>query len=146
MSEETFASFAVSGTPEVKQRPRVTRGGKRTFTPKDTLDAERIIADTFRLLYPDWKPTDKPVRLKCEFWLPDGKRKDLDNLGKLVMDALNGIAYLDDSQIVETIFKKHTPDKLVQGSKGRMRKRRPNDPITFDGLEYPPHTEITIVR
>lgn len=35
------------------------------------------------------------------FLLKDRRRRDLDNLSKAVLDALNGIAWVDDTQIVD---------------------------------------------
>jgi Holliday junction resolvase RusA-like endonuclease len=39
------------------------------------------------------------------------KRPDWDNLGKLVSDSLNGLAYKDDSQIVEATAAKYYSDR-----------------------------------
>ena len=63
----------------------------------------------------DGGPTDQPVTMRIEavFPRPKGKvwktkrmasypncsKPDVDNVGKAVMDALNGIAYRDDSQV-----------------------------------------------
>lgn len=35
------------------------------------------------------------------------KKPDADNIGKIICDALNGVAFKDDSQIVELTVKKH---------------------------------------
>ena len=45
-------------------------------------------------------PISGPVALTATFYRPR-KRGDLDNLAKVLGDALNGIAYHDDDQIVE---------------------------------------------
>ena len=39
------------------------------------------------------------VSLDVRVYVPDARRWDWDNGGKIVSDAINGIAYLDDSQI-----------------------------------------------
>lgn len=40
------------------------------------------------------------------------KKPDLDNIAKIILDSLNGIAYKDDSQVVElNISKKYTEDE-----------------------------------
>ena len=39
------------------------------------------------------------------------KRPDADNIAKIVLDALNGIAYKDDSQIVDLSVPKRYSDK-----------------------------------
>ena len=42
------------------------------------------------------------------------KKVDVDNLAKAVMDALNGVAWGDDSQVVKiTIFKEYTEHPYV---------------------------------
>ena len=35
------------------------------------------------------------------------KKPDCDNIAKVILDALNGIAYHDDSQVVELVVHKH---------------------------------------
>ena len=40
------------------------------------------------------------------------KKPDADNIAKIILDSLNGIAYKDDSQIVELrVIKRYTEDK-----------------------------------
>ena len=71
--------------------------------------------------------------------------RDFDNLAKLVTDALNGVAYADDVQIIDARILKHRPDRRVPGSKpGSMRNRKTGDPLLFMGEPYEPHTEIHI--
>jgi crossover junction endodeoxyribonuclease RusA len=45
------------------------------------------------------KPLQGDVALSVVFYFKDKRRRDLDNQNKLVLDALTGIAYEDDSQI-----------------------------------------------
>lgn len=98
--------------PRAKQRPRtVVKGGKTlTFTPKETRDAEAAIAAQW-----DADPVEGPIRvdliltdttieveivptLECE---SSKLRGDIDNYAKTVLDALNKVAWGDDSQIRE---------------------------------------------
>lgn len=74
------------------------------------------------------------------FYMQDRRRVDYDNLAKLVTDALNGVAYVDDSQIVESIIYKVLPSTLVEG-RGGVRQRRSGDP-----LDCEPHTEIRLEK
>ena len=40
------------------------------------------------------------------------KKPDADNIAKIILDSLNGVAYKDDSQIVDIrIIKKYTEDE-----------------------------------
>jgi crossover junction endodeoxyribonuclease RusA len=47
------------------------------------------------------KPTKEPLCVAVRFYFKTKRRRDLDNQNKLVLDALNGIVYEDDSQIDE---------------------------------------------
>ena len=96
--------------PRVKERPRLGRRG-RVFTPERTTQAEAAIAKHWRRKFGRRKPLEGPVMLEIDFdkhgqWIkvspidePHILRGDLDNYVKLVGDALNGVAYLDDKQI-----------------------------------------------
>ncbi len=42
-----------------------------------------------------------PVSLTARFYFGSKRKRDLDNQNKLILDALTGIAYEDDSQIAE---------------------------------------------
>ena len=56
----------------------------------------------------DW-PGDCPdtrFRVRAQFYLPDRRRCDLDNLIKAIADALEGIAWRNDHQIDELIAEK----------------------------------------
>ena len=39
------------------------------------------------------------------------KKPDIDNIEKIILDSLNGIAYKDDSQVVESNTSKHYAEK-----------------------------------
>ena len=112
--------FEVPGTPIPKGRPRLGRG--HTYTPKRTAEAENVIQSVARLA--EVIPLVGSIEMTLDFFLPIPKawskaktqsamlgtvrpgRPDLDNLAKTVMDALNEIAFTDDSQIVELICRK----------------------------------------
>lgn len=90
-------SFVILGTPIPKARPRVYRG--RAVTPPRTLHYEALVklaAKAARV-----RPTDARVAISLAFFQPTLRRCDLDNLAKAVLDGLNGVAYLDDSQVDE---------------------------------------------
>ena len=111
-----YFRFQVGGKPQGKARPRVTRSG-RAYTPKKTERAEMGVAWSARDA--GVRPIDGPVALEIVaiYEVPKSvsqrKRQamlgefrpvkpDADNVLKLVADALNGIAYGDDNQIVST--------------------------------------------
>lgn len=109
--------FEVLGQPIAKQRPRVTRSGI-AYTPSKTVNYETMVKYTYQSLY--WNrelitghieayitaifPVPKSYSKKKTAELLAGhnnydKKPDCDNLAKIILDALNGIAYKDDSQV-----------------------------------------------
>lgn len=103
-------------TPVAKGRPRTARMGGRvvTYTPDKTRSAEKQIAMEARIA--NIRPVLAPTSVFIEFgipmptsWsekrrneqlgLPVMTRPDIDNYVKLVMDALDGIAWPDDNQV-----------------------------------------------
>jgi len=103
-------SFTLDGPPQPKQRARIvpnwrTRRVTR-FTPKKTRQYERAIKNVAaaellrrRSLVPVW-PLDARYRVEVSAFFGDARRRDADNVGKACCDALNGILWNDDSQIV----------------------------------------------
>jgi Holliday junction resolvase RusA-like endonuclease len=83
-----------------------------TFTPEKTASMQNLIRLIFAGEYPGHIPFAGPVdfRVIAYFPIPKSGKKiqpgtpclhapDWDNLGKLVSDALNGLAYRDDRQV-----------------------------------------------
>lgn len=116
-----LANLVVDIKAKGKGRPRFTTRGKfvRTYTPKDTLDYCNAIRDKFIEKYGDtYRNYNGAVRLNilCCYAVPKSlsekkkkellykpflKKPDNDNIEKSIMDALNGVAYIDDSQVYE---------------------------------------------
>lgn len=92
-------TFTVPGPPAPKGRPRVGKG--RTYTPAKTKAAEQQVAWLCRAAMRGRKPIPGPVAVELTFTMPNRRRIDVDNLAKLVCDSINGIAYDDDSQIID---------------------------------------------
>lgn len=106
-------SFDVLGKVRGKGRPRFTRGG-HAYTPKATRDYERSIREAFEnaTVRPP-EPFSGPIAVcimtyrqlpkstpKSVFSEPDTHKPDIDNVAKIVLDALNGVAWEDDAQVV----------------------------------------------
>ena len=104
--------------PKPKGRPRFANG--HAYTPAETReyeDAVRLIAR--RVIK---APLRGAISMKVDFYLKAPKRlseakfrllerpvkkPDIDNLGKAILDSLNGgIGYLDDKQVVELRLRK----------------------------------------
>lgn len=88
----------VPGEPVPKARARVVRGG--AYTPERTVNQEQRIQQYLKVAYPQITPYAGPVGLLVQVRFKGAGRGDWDNFGKLVSDALNKRAYLDDKQVV----------------------------------------------
>jgi Holliday junction resolvase RusA-like endonuclease len=96
MERLKYFTITIKGNPIPKARPRVTRTG--TYTPQRTKAWEQEVA--LRYKEAQGPRFDGFVSLEMKFYRSDARRVDLDNLEKAVCDALNGIAYGDDWQII----------------------------------------------
>ena len=97
----------IPGPPVPKARARVTRRG--TYTPARVRQYEQgvaLIAQAACSRHACQWPTSEPVQVTVRAFLPDARRRDLDNVVKAITDALNGVAYVDDAQIVAVIASK----------------------------------------
>jgi Holliday junction resolvase RusA-like endonuclease len=110
-------TYSVEGDPVGKQRPRFSRG--RTYTPKKTVDYESLIASKASQAMGSSEPLETPVAIfiwishaipasyskkrkeACLNGLEWPKKPDLDNVAKAYLDAMNGIVYKDDVQVVK---------------------------------------------
>lgn len=102
-------TFTVPGDPKVKRRPRFGRG--RTYSDPDQKAAEAVIVTYFRRSVGPWTPRPDMLHMDCRFYVATRRRRDTDNLVKMVRDALNAAAYVDDSQVTsgtEQVI--HDPD------------------------------------
>ena len=98
--------------PQPKGRPRFARRGRLivTRTPGPTRAYEREIATLARNQMGSQPLMTDPLIVQLLFFLkkpPSAKRSypttkpDLDNLIKAVLDAMNGIIWKDDTQVVD---------------------------------------------
>lgn len=109
-------TFTIIGKPCGKGRPRFSTAGgyARSYTPAKTVEYENlvrmawvqsggeklqgVISATINCYFPIPKSVSmkKRVAMDGEFYT---KKPDCDNIAKVILDALNGIAYDDDSQV-----------------------------------------------
>lgn len=112
--------FEVIGDIKGKARPRVNTYTCKAYTPENTKDYEMLIKQYFKLKYPRFVPLENRVLVKiiAQFKVPKNvtkkekglieegllsptKKPDIDNIVKIVLDALNKMAFKDDNQITK---------------------------------------------
>lgn len=126
----TTIHFTVPGKPRGKQRPRVTRNG--SFTPKETRKYEAAVMLAFNtarceaekdnklhfdltkitrvsVYFVAWFPVPvswSKAKKMSAYGQPHTSKPDLDNIAKIILDALNGVAFPDDAMVTYTSAKK----------------------------------------
>lgn len=121
-----MTQFTVLGAPRGKERPRAAKLRDRTivYTPKKTRDYEREIATAYRTQCSGMFSGAVTIEIHAYYEIPKSasrkrvldmvsdrerptKKPDGDNIAKAVCDALNGVAYKDDSQVVDLTVRKY---------------------------------------
>ena len=95
-------SFTIMGEPCGKGRPRFSNKGSHTYTPDKTDRYENLV----KLEY----------ERQCVHRFADDEQLDMRiyayyGVMKIVADSLNGIAYRDDTQIVDSMVRKFYSDR-----------------------------------
>lgn len=94
------AHVTVMGEPKAKSRPRF-RAGQGAYSDGKTVAAEARVRAAFEAVdHPDYS-LNGTFRLDVDFYLGTRRHVDIDNLMKLVKDALNGVAYEDDWRVFD---------------------------------------------
>ena len=134
MTEELVRvkTITIPGKPMGKQRARVSFTTKRTYTPDETVRYENLIKMIYAEKYQNDQPYQGPIGITIIACMPIpqswSKKKqmemvsypcltkpDTDNILKIVMDSLNGIAYTDDKQIYKaSIFKNYATEPRLE--------------------------------
>lgn len=126
------AKFTIPGQPVGKGRPKFSTvcGHVSTYTPEKTANYETLVKYMYQsqclgIRFDKKVPLD--VRIMAYFKIPISTSKkqakmmrqhlirpvvkpDYDNVGKVICDALNGIAYYDDAQVVDAQVRKFYDD------------------------------------
>lgn len=110
-----MTTFTIPGKATGKGRPRFGQG--RTYTPTATRDYEQLVRDCAALAHVE--RVEGPVEVYIVVMVVPPKswskkrrsealmgvwamgKPDLDNVEKIILDSLNGIAYGDDTQVVK---------------------------------------------
>jgi Holliday junction resolvase RusA-like endonuclease len=131
MTEQRI-TFKLEGPPVPWHRARLSRsnridgGGVRHYKDKKDIAYQKAISTQAMHALQLWaqsfkKPWDPSGEweMECEFNVHDLVKKDVDNLGKQAMDALSGVAYDDDKQVVRMIVTK------------RLNREKPSTTVTI---------------
>lgn len=120
--------FSVPGQPFGKQRPKFSRAGQyvKTYTPDETVSYENLVKlmyhqaakgemfsndamlDVRIIAYYDIPKSVSKKRRKAmlEHKIRPTKKPDWDNIGKIICDSLNKVAYHDDAVVVDAQVRK----------------------------------------
>lgn len=116
-------TFYIPGRPQGKGRPRFTRNG-HTYTPDKTRDYEETVRWLYKLhggqkldgavwveIFANFEPpksdSKKERARKLAGDAPCTVKPDCDNVAKIILDALNGVAYDDDNQVAHLAVSKY---------------------------------------
>jgi Holliday junction resolvase RusA-like endonuclease len=126
IKDNDFIYFEVPGEPFAKQRPRAARKGRYVtiYTPRETKEYESKVVSYYNRTYRGKElKGNLEATIEAIFSVPktakkseiedmqDGitphnKKPDVDNVAKVCLDALNGVAFEDDSSISSLMINK----------------------------------------
>ena len=100
--------FSVPIQPVPFPRPKFNSLTKAAFNSKRYTDYKNAVALIAKSAMRGKEPFTGEIKLTCNFYRNKPKKQpqvsfigDVDNYLKAIMDALNGICYLDDRQVVD---------------------------------------------
>ena len=125
--------FEVPGAIKGKGRPRVNSYTGTVYTPTTTKDYEYLVEQYFLLKYPKFKQLEGrlAVSIIATFDIPKSTKKqerenmlenqisptkkpDIDNIVKIILDAMNNFAFKDDTQITKlNVEKKYGEEEKI---------------------------------
>lgn len=111
-----MVKIQIPGKPVGKQRARTLKSGF-SYTPDKTVNYENLVKLIYRESGGGYMEGPLKARVKIVYDIPKStskknrekmmagelfptKKPDIDNVQKIIFDALNGIAYKDDTQII----------------------------------------------
>ena len=125
--------FEVPGKITGKGRPRINSYTGIVYTPTKTKDYESLVEQYFLIKYPRFKMLENRVQVNiiAYFSVPKSTKKsdaeamlkneisptkkpDIDNIVKIVLDAMNKFAFKDDTQITKlNVEKKYGAEEKI---------------------------------
>jgi Holliday junction resolvase RusA-like endonuclease len=122
----TSLYLIIPGEPISKGRPQFNRATGSAYTPTATRTAEKAIAKLYVAENNDSK-LDGAISVEITCYVSNRRRRDVDNMGKLILDALNGLAFADDSQVHDLIIRKRYTTKERARSEVAIHKLNENE-------------------
>lgn len=129
-----------AGIPQPRPKARRIGPGIQIYTPQNAairLYKAKIIESFMQVVGLDFKPLEGAIELSIDFVFERSQsrmkdtyhisRPDVDNLTKGVMDALNDVAWIDDSQVQELHVAKSWADTELGGKSGRKLISKASD-------------------
>lgn len=129
MSQQQI-SFTIPGEPCAKGRPRFNRATGHARTPEKTSRYEQLVQLSYMQHVGQDVTLQGPIKayIRAYFSIPKSisqrkrgqmisgdlkplKKPDADNIAKIVLDALNGMAYQDDKEVAVLLVEKHWAEK-----------------------------------
>jgi len=119
-------SFIIEGEPTGKARPRVTKWG--CHNTEKTVLYENLVKITYQQQCKEYSEKPLEVCITAYYNIPKSatkknreamlrddlrpcKKPDIDNVAKIILDSLNGVAYKDDTQVVYLCVRKFYGEK-----------------------------------
>ncbi|CAM2951067.1 RusA family crossover junction endodeoxyribonuclease [Hathewaya histolytica] len=117
----------VEGKIKGKARPRIFNG--HGVTPKDTVEYENWVKMNYKQQGGKYLEGNLKAIITAYYKIPKSyskkriqsiknglehptKKPDVDNIAKIILDALNKLAYDDDKQVIDlTVIKRYTEEK-----------------------------------
>ena len=136
--------FVIESDIKAKARPRATvmNGHAIIYTPKDTIYYENYVKACYKEQAENKYFADQPLEVSIEFYFASNQEiaklcedtkvtperihcqnhKDLDNLAKVILDGLNGVAFQDDKNITKLNLEKKYSNSGKEFVKVKIRK------------------------
>lgn len=120
MQDKIIYEFEMIGNITGKARPRMNTRTGNAYTPSKTKNYEYFIRQCFIAAYPDFEIIESRVKVSivAYFDIPKStskkkeaemlldnisptKKPDIDNIIKIILDAMNKFAFKDDTQVTK---------------------------------------------
>ena len=117
--------FEVIGEVIGKERPRVNMYTGSVYTPGKTKDYEFLIQQYFKMKYPSYQTLEGRIAIEIIAYLKipksaskvktqemldnkvsPTKKPDVDNIAKVILDAMNKFVFKDDNQVAKISVEK----------------------------------------